>query len=96
MIRRVECRNDGIAAVRLARFVTSCDCIRVHAEPEMIPPKASFSLVTEIDLTGEPRFAGDLAVKIDGFSDGTSEPGYHATLHLSVKPIASDSPDEGR
>lgn len=95
-IRRVECRNDGITAFRLARFVTSCDCVRVQAEPEMIPPKGLFSLVAKFDLTGEPKFVGDLAIKIDGFSDPMTEPVYRATLHLSVAQIASVSSVEGR
>ncbi len=95
-IRRRECRNEGTATIRLPYFITSCDCIRVRAEPELVKAKSTFILVTEIDLTTEPKFAGDLAIKVDGSPDATSEPVYRATLNLSIEPAASAPPTQGQ
>lgn len=95
-IRRRECRNEGTETIRLPYFITSCDCIRVRAEPELVKAKSTFILVTEIDLTTEPKFAGDLAIKVDGSPDATSEPVYRATLNLTIELAASAPPTQGQ
>jgi hypothetical protein len=92
--RRLPARNDSSKALRLASFRTSCDCVAIRAEPEVVPAGEAFALVAEIDLSHEPEYAGFLTVEVDGGPDEASPPAYLARINIHVRPRSSE-PSKG-
>ena len=77
-------RNRGTAIVEVARFETSCPCIRVSPRSISLRPRESAEIKVTFDPSKEPEFQGSLEVVVEGRSD-MNQPLLRATVEVSVR-----------
>ncbi len=65
----IQIRNNTSFALKIDRVRTSCDCLTMRLESEVVEPHGVTAAKVSLDLTNQPRFAGRLAMTVEGLSD---------------------------
>jgi hypothetical protein len=61
-----EVANPGAEPVEVAQIKADCDCIKVKLDTPRIGPSEKTAGRITLDLSGDPEFAGNLSVPVQG------------------------------
>ena len=76
-------RNRTTTPIRVARFETSCPCVRVSPSSLDLKPDKTNEIRVNFDAAMEPNFRGRLAVDLTGLSR-SGEVLFRSTVDLTV------------
>ena len=79
----ISIRNRGPTPIRIARFETSCPCVRVSPSSLDLKADETQEITVAYDSAEEPEFRGSLGVSLEG-RGSSNEIAFRTTVEVTV------------
>lgn len=81
----VRLKNNGATEVRLGEVRTSCECLEVVVDSQLVRPRETVIATVKVDFTTTPKFSGTLQLQAEGRAKQHDASGFVLLVNVEVE-----------